>query len=220
MRLLVAQVPALARRSVPTPTVRLGTVDSFSGQGTAMVVLDGDPASVSVQVGVPGGVWPGQRVTILCYPPHGAVVLGVLGPVGGEHAWIAEWDVPHSLVVATDAPGWVLESPDVPGGWHADAGALVCDVPGWWMVTMACGFSSNSAGTTRAIGLRSSGIADDLNASQPAGASTSGFGASMGTGAMFRFDVGDEVTVEGRQDSGVDLGAFARVHLRWAGSLN
>lgn len=85
LRQIVDAIPAIARRAVAVPTKFFGTVISFDpGSGLADVTVDGDAQPVSVRVAVAGGVAIAQRVVIDFYPPHGALVTGVLGGVGGD----------------------------------------------------------------------------------------------------------------------------------------
>lgn len=223
-RLLIAQVPAIAQRSVLVPTIRLGTVESFDGYN-AGVTLDGDPSPVTVQNAQGAGVWPGQRVVVEFYPPHGALVIGVLGTAPGtpgEQVWTAAWEVPTSATVAAEVPAWTIATPDGAGGWDDDGGDLVCVTPGWWDVDFFGTFETDGAGDHRAFGLEHNGV-NILNASEqfaaPGGGPTIGFGLAMTASSPFPFETGDVLTAEGRQNSGDDLDATLRLHLRWFAPL-
>lgn len=220
-RLLVAQVPDLARRSVPVPTKRLGTVESFDG-ARASVTLDGDASPVTIQVAVPGGVWPGQRVVVDFYPPHGALISGVLsGSVIGELIWTSTVTVASNVAGSTSPAAWVLGSP-VLGVWTDTAGVLTCQLDGWWAVGLHGTFATSGAGTVRAIMVQSSGVAVDIAASEqfaaPGGTPTAGFGLALDAGTIVRFAAGDTLTTLARQDSGGNLDVDLRLHLRWVGS--
>lgn len=224
LRMLTDAVPDLARRSVETPVVRLGTVETFDGEGTATVTLDGDLYPVAVAVAVASGVFPAQRVAVLFYPPHGALVAGVLGSTPGEQVWTSSWTTPTDPLVSASPTAWTHATPDGAGGFSDDAGTLVCEIPGWWNVNLSGAFASNGTGTHRAFGLRSTGTAPDLNASAQfaggAGVPTTGFGLSLSVANALPFEVGDVLSLESRQDAtAADLSTSARLHLRWISPL-
>jgi hypothetical protein len=81
LRLILAEVPRIAAESVAVPRVVLGQVDEYD-EGLARVVLDGDTLPSTIRVAVTGVV-AGDRVVVLTYPPHGALVIGVIGGIAG-----------------------------------------------------------------------------------------------------------------------------------------
>lgn len=216
LSLLQRQVADMARRAVQVPVKRFGTVTTAGDP--PMVTIDGDSAASPVANATGLTLPVGARVVLDFYPPHGVLITGILGTTALEQAWVADTlSVPDSTVASTAFTGWTAQ---VGRDWNSDGtGGLVCVTPGWWSMSMAGGFASNSGGTVRAIGLRSSGSATDLNASSPPAANTSGFGLSMGAEAVEPFTHDDVLTAVARQDSGGALDASLRLHLRWVAPL-
>lgn len=217
MRLLVAQVPPLAVRAVKVPTKRLATVESFDG-ANARVVLDGDPAAVTIQVAVPGGVWPQQRVVVDFYPPHGALVTGILsGSAIGEAVWRTTYSVASAVGGSTSPAAWILESPSALGCWTDAAGVLACSLPGWWDLSLHGTFVTGAAGTIRAVRLDITGGAAILGSADAGTGSTVGYGHGLDAATPVQLAAGNTVTAFARQDSGGPLDVTLRLRARWVG---
>lgn len=226
MRLIAAQVPTMARRAVAVPRVGLGTVNQTTDPTVAYAEVqmdDGDnPIAVLNAIGQPLGG--GQRVAVLHYPPHGAIVLGRLQPlVALEQFWATSFDVASSDTVSTgNDQGWEIENP-VSVGWHADGNDLVCDVPGQWAHVLTAGWETDGNGDHRAAtvandaGTHIINVSDQFN--DPGGTPTVGYGLWSGSGPILHdYLEGDIIRASARQNNGgTDLAVTLKLHLRLIG---
>ena len=218
MRIVAAQVPDIARRSVEVPTVRIGTVDQTTDPSSTYVavLMDGmDDQATAVLNGTGSVLLAGQRVSVLFYPPHGAMVVGVLAPViVPEQIFSTLLTVPSAAVTTTSTEGlstWTEET-TTGGGWEADSGGrLVCRVAGLWQASLHSGWASRGAGTHRAAAVADASGTQRARISSQwpgtlAGTPTAGFGlSSAGFGLPWTAAVDDTLVGVVRQDSGADL---------------
>lgn len=225
MRIVAAAVPDLARRSVDVPTVRIGTVDQTSDPSSThvAVLMDGmDDQATSVLNGTGSVLFAGQRVSVLFYPPHGALVVGVLPPLLIlEQTWHTTYDVTSSGSVSTSPSSWTLLTADGTG-WADSGGVLVCEVEGQWEGTVQAGWASNGTGTHRAAGLTLNGAGFAARSSHQfaggGGTPTSGYGL-WGAGGPVPFDaaIDDQLGLVARHDASVALAVDVYVKLRLLG---
>lgn len=69
----------------PTPSTRSATVDSIGAQGTGIVnvVIDGEDDPVPATNASGASFGSGQRVQVIFFPPHAAVIVGSVGDGAG-----------------------------------------------------------------------------------------------------------------------------------------
>jgi len=223
MRLLMAQVPPIARRAVQVPTKRFGTVTD-DAEDYVTVLIDGDEAAISVLNGTGALLLAGARVVVDFYPPHGALVSGILGVVAQdaptEQTFRIQFDVaPSATVSVSAATAWVEQGAGQ--GWTADAfGKLVCDVPGDWSCDLQVGWQSRGTGTHRAGALRNQaatlfGTISSQFTPQAAGVHpTAGYGLAGSSWARIPAAEGDTLDTQARQDSDITLNVTFFAHLR------
>lgn len=223
MRLIAQQVPAMARRAVPVPSTRLGSVAATSDPIVTYVevLVDGDESSISVLNATGSVLAQGQRVVVSFYPPHGAMVSGVLLPVSRtEQFWTTTYDVATSTTVDTDTPSWTSLGP-AGVGWHDSGGDLVNDVPGAWEIELQAQWATDGNGTHRAAAMVDGAGVHKVNVSHqftaPGGLPTAGFGLSSSGLGMVDVLAGETLTGVGRQDSGGDLSLLLVLRLRLLG---
>lgn len=225
VRLLAARVPDMARAAVPVPTIRFGTVDETPDTSSTYVsvLVDGmDEQATAVLNGTGEVLGAGQRVVVLFYPPHGAIVAGRMVPrVETEQIWHGQITVPTSGTVSeVMGSGWsLLTARGI--GWEANGGNLECVVPGLWEASLHAQWASNGDGTHRAASVLVNGarlVSSSQQFTGPGGTPTVGYGlAGAGGPVPFSAVVDDLVTIDGRQNSGVSLTVDVYLKLRLAG---
>ena len=223
MRLIAQQVPAMARRSVPVPSTRLGSVAATSDPTVAYVevLVDGDDSSISVLNATGVVLAQGQRVVVSFYPPHGAMVTGLLAPTSlAEQFWTTTYDVTSSTVTSTSSTSWTSIGP-AGVGWHDSGGDLVCDVGGSWELDLQAQWSSSGVGTHRAAAMADAGSVHRVDVSHqftgPGGVPTTGYGLSSSGLDLHDALEADTLTGIARQDSGGDLAVRLVLRLRLLG---
>lgn len=225
MRLLAAQVPALARRAVQVPTKMLATIeaDQVAGASSVRTMVDGAPEPIDVLNATGRVLALGQRVVVDFYPPHGAVVSGVLAPaVGLEQVFTYDLDVNSSASVGTTTNDEWAEA-TAGGGWEANSsGDLVCRFAGLWLPALQAEWDTSGDGTHRVAALLDQDGTHRARTSHqfndPGGTPTTGYRLSgAGFGVPYQAVVGDTLTGAARQDSGADLGVALYAHLRLLG---
>lgn len=79
LRMLQQQIPDMARRAVSVPVLRIGSVVSYEAiDDLAQIILDADSLSTPVRNATGDTLAAGDRVVVQFYPPHGALVIGLL----------------------------------------------------------------------------------------------------------------------------------------------
>lgn len=225
MRLLAAQVPALARRAVQVPTKMLGTIelDAAPGANTIRVRIDGADAPIDVLNATGRALAAAQRVVVDFYPPHGAVVSGVLAPALALEQWFTTgaFSVAPSSTVSVAPSAWT-EADTNGTGWDIDGDELVCRTAGVWTCALQAEWTSSGGGTHRAAamldqdGVHRARTTHQFNA--PGGTPTSGYGLSGGGfGMPYEVEVGDTLGGRARQNAAGDLSVTLMVHLRLVG---
>lgn len=110
----VAVQRALTR--IVQPIIRHGTCvePSIASPGIHEILVDGDSESIACH-DVTGGInmGAGARVTILFAPPHQALIIGMVDPMGPVRQFTTEADVSYTTSTVTD---FVLTSVPMIGG--------------------------------------------------------------------------------------------------------
>lgn len=240
LELMARAVPDIARRSVAVPETRLGVVAATQSGVTVSVLVDGDGESREVLSGVPQLLTQGQRVVVQFYPPHGAVVIGVLavpgdnGPVVGSTTTEQFWQIDNASVASTSStPAGIQDVLDTwtqvdsaGTGWTVSGNDLTCAIAGLWYVALTANWETDGGGTHRGVAMvidrataSSAGAASQVvsAASQfgaGGGGATAGFGLVLNGWVARSFDAGDVITPVARQNSGAALDVDLRLNLR------
>lgn len=171
MRLIMQAVPDAARRAVATQTKRLGFVATTqqAGNDVVSILVDGDttPTTIINATGQP--LTAGQRVVVDFYPPHGALVSGIIGPVAPAVVLATIAPTANRDVTSVTFVNWTTETVTVTAPAWATRAIITTHAHGWYdptsnglgivMITQADGVDGNNAVLSLTPGFNGRGAA-------------------------------------------------------------